>query len=137
VDLGDEEWQLMVPAEGRSVGALVHHVAGAYKGEVDVALSIASGKPMVGLTWGVIDGMNAKHAAANARVDKDATLEMLRQNSAQAAERVRQFSDEQLDTAAPLSLYSDALLTAQFFIEDHALRHSFHHTANIKAALSS
>jgi hypothetical protein len=40
------------------------------------------------------------------------------------------------DRAATVSLNADATLTAQFFIEDHALRHSFHHLASIQAALN-
>jgi hypothetical protein len=34
-----------------------------------------------------------------------------------------------------VSLNADAPLTAQFFIEDHALRHSFQHLASIRSAL--
>jgi hypothetical protein len=34
-----------------------------------------------------------------------------------------------------VSFYADAPLTCQFFIEDHALRHSYHHLAKIRAAL--
>jgi hypothetical protein len=45
-------------------------------------------------------------------------------------------ADEVLDRAAPVSLNGDAPLTAQFFIEDHALRHSWHHLAKIRGALS-
>jgi hypothetical protein len=48
---------------------------------------------------------------------------------------VRAFTDEQLDRAAPVSLNADTPLTAQFLIEDHALRHSWHHLAKIKAVL--
>ena len=39
------------------------------------------------------------------------------------------------DRAAPVSLNSDAPLTCQFFLEDHAVRHSYHHLPQIKAAL--
>ena len=53
-----------------------------------------------------------------------------------AAGRVRKFTDEELDNAATISLNADAPLTAQYFIEDHALRHSFHHLANIREALN-
>jgi hypothetical protein len=48
---------------------------------------------------------------------------------------VRALTDAQLDSAAPFSLNADAPLTSQFVIEDHALRHSWHHLAKIKAAL--
>ena len=45
-------------------------------------------------------------------------------------------SDEELDRAAPVSLNSDAPLTCQFILEDHAVRHSYHHLARIRAALA-
>jgi hypothetical protein len=45
-------------------------------------------------------------------------------------------SDEELNRAAPVSLNSDAPLTCQFFLEDHAVRHSYHHLARIRAALA-
>jgi hypothetical protein len=32
-------------------------------------------------------------------------------------------------------MYGNALLTTQFFLEDHAVRHSFHHLAKIRATL--
>jgi hypothetical protein len=79
--------------------------------------------------------INAKHAHEHAGVDKAEAIEALLSRSRAAAEAVRKFSDEELDRAAPVSLNGDAPLTAQFFIEDHALRHSFHHLAKIKAAL--
>jgi hypothetical protein len=40
-----------------------------------------------------------------------------------------------LDRAAPFSLSFGAPVTAQFVIEDHALRHSWHHLAGIRKAL--
>jgi hypothetical protein len=63
------------------------------------------------------------------------TLELLRRNSHAAADAVRAFTDEQLDRAAPFSLSFGAPVTAQFVIEDHALRHSWHHLARIRKAL--
>ena len=66
---------------------------------------------------------------------KAAALELLRKNSREAAAAVRVFTDEQLDQAAPFSLSFGAPVTAQFVIEDHALRHSWHHLAKIRKAL--
>src|SRR4029450_2921978 len=76
-----------------------------------------------------------EHAGANASVDKAAALEFLQTRSRDAAAAVRLIPDEKLDNAAPVSLNADAPLTCQFFIEDHALRHSFHHLAKIRAAV--
>jgi hypothetical protein len=79
--------------------------------------------------------LNANHAREHAGVTKAEALELLRQNSRQAAEAVREFSDEELDRAAPFSLSFGAPVTAQFVIEDHAVRHSWHHLARIRTAL--
>ena len=79
--------------------------------------------------------MNAAHAAEHDAVTKEAALDLLRRNSAAAAAAIRALSDEELDQAAPVSLYADAPLTCQFMLEDHAVRHSYHHLARIRAAL--
>ncbi len=133
--LTDTEWRTVVPPDGRTVGVMIHHVASVYPIELDLARTIASGKAVSGLTWEAVAELNAKHAHDHAAVGKQATLELLRGNCKAVAEAVRAFTDEELDRAAPVSLNADAPLTAQFLIEDHALRHSFHHLAKIKAAL--
>ena len=66
---------------------------------------------------------------------KEAALELLRRNSAAAAAAIRTLTDEQLSTAVLVSLYGNAPLTCQFMLEDHAVRHSYHHLAKIKDAL--
>jgi hypothetical protein len=97
---------------------------------------MVSGKPIAGVTWDAVAQMNAQHAQEHPTVNQQETIQMLRDNSKSAADRVREFSDEELDNAVTVSLNADAPLTAQFFIEDHALRHSFHHLANIRTALN-
>lgn len=133
--LTEEEWQTFVPGEERRVGVLVHHVASVYPLEIDLACKVAEGQPIAGVSWDAVAHMNAQHAHEHLAVGKQETLELLRQNSKIAADKVREFSDEQLDTAATVSLNAEAPLTAQFMIEDHALRHSFHHLAAIQAVL--
>ena len=134
--LSDTEWHMKVPKDGRTVGVIVHHVASVYPLEIQLAQSVAAGKPVVGVTWDAVAEMNAKHAQEHAEVRKPEALELLRRNSQVAAEAVRAFSDEQLDTTAAVSLNGDAPLTAQFLIEDHALRHSFHHLALIRKTVA-
>jgi hypothetical protein len=134
-DLSEAEWNTVVPPDGRRVGVIIHHVASVYPIEIHLASEIASGKPIAGLTWGAVAEMNAKHAREHSSASKQATADLLRRNSRAAAEAVRGFTDDQLDRAGTVSLNADAPLTAQFVIEDHALRHSWHHLAKIKAAL--
>ena len=75
--------------------------------------------------------MNAQHAEEFAQVNKQETLALLRKNSKVAADSVRSFTDAELDQSGKVSLNANAPLTAQFFIEDHALRHSYHHYEKI------
>lgn len=134
--LSDSEWRRVVPVDGRTVGVSVHHVANMYPIEVELARVLAAGKPIEGVTWAVVADINAKHAQEHASVTKVEALDLLRKNSKVAAEAVRTMKDEDLDRAGNVSLNADAPLTTQFFIEDHALRHSWHHLARIRAALA-
>ena len=134
--LTDAQWRTKLPGDGRPVGVVVHHVASVYPIEVDLARTVASGKPIAGITYeDAIRTMNAKHAEEHAKTPKKDALELLRRNSAAAAAAVRAFSDADLDRAAAVSLNADAPLTAQFVLEDHAVRHSYHHLARIRAAV--
>ena len=120
--LSEEEWRTPVSESGRngrSVGVIVHHVASVYPIEIDLARTIASGNVVTDVTWKVVAELNAKHAHDQAGVTKAAALELLRRNSREA----------------PFSLSFGAPVTAQFVIEDHALRHSWHHLARIRTAL--
>ncbi len=82
-----------------------------------------------------VHAMNAGHAKQNASVTKQAAIEALRANSEVAAAAIRALSDAELERAAPASLYSGAPITCQFMLEDHAVRHSYHHLAKIRATL--
>jgi hypothetical protein len=134
--LSDEEWK--TPTSGsdrRPVGVIVHHVAAVYPIEVDLARAIAGGNAVTDVTWQVVAELNAKNAKEQASISKADALGLLRQNSREAAAAVRRLTDAELDRAAPFSLAFGAPVTAQFVIEDHALRHSWHHLAKIRKAL--
>jgi hypothetical protein len=133
--LTDAEWRTPVPHDGRTIGVIVHHVASVYPLEIQIAQTLAGGQPVEGVTMEAVHQMNARHAADNAAVAQEAALELLQRNSAAAATAIRALSDEQLAQAAPVSLYADAPLTCQFVLEDHAVRHSYHHLAVVRRAL--
>lgn len=134
--LTEAEWQTPVPKDGRKIGVIVHHVATMYPLEIQLAQQLAAGKPVTGVTWDAVHEMNGQHAAQHENVTREAALELLRRNSAAAAAAIRSLTDTQLDQAAALSLNADAPLTCQFMLEDHAVRHSYHHLAAIRGALS-
>jgi hypothetical protein len=133
--LSEKEWEMVLPKDGRKIGVVVHHVASVYPVEIHIARLLAAGQPITGVTWDGINTMNRDHAKENDGTTKEATLSLLATNSAAAAAAIRAFSDEELDRAAPVSLNSDAPLTCQFILEDHAVRHSYHHLARIREAL--
>jgi len=133
--LSETDWQTSVPHDGRKIGAVVHHVATMYPLEIDLARTLAAGQPIEGITAEVVDHMNAAHAKEYDGVTKEQAVELLRRNSAAAAAAIRSLTDDDLDSAATVSLNSNAPLTCQFILEDHAVRHSYHHLAKIHAAL--
>jgi hypothetical protein len=135
--LSDAEWQVRIPGDGRKVGVIVHHVGNMYPIEIELAQVLATGKPIAGVSWDDVHAINAKHAKEFDQVSKEEAIEFVRTNSTAAAAAIRKLSDEELDRANSVSLNSDAPLTTQFFIEDHALRHSYHHTAKIRGALKA
>jgi len=133
--LTEFEWQCRLPHEGRKIGTVVHHVASVYPLEIELAQTVANGQPVEGLTMDVIDKMNADHAKKFDSVTKEEAIQLLKENSTAAATAIRALTDAELDQAVAVSLYANAILTCQFVLEDHAVRHSFHHLGRIRAAL--
>ena len=134
--LTDTEWSTPCSAtDQRTVGVVVHHVASIYPLEIQVAQLVAAGKPVTDVTWDVVAQINAGHATENAGTTKQAALDLLARNSAAAAAAIRAFSDADLAQAVPVSLYGGAPVTCQFILEDHAVRHSYHHLAKIRKTL--
>lgn len=133
--LTDKEWQRPLRHDGRTVGVVIHHVGTMYPLEIQLAQKLAAGEAVTGVTMDDVHAMNAKHATENARVTREEALDLLRRNSQAAARAIRALSDEELDRAAPASLYDGAPVTCQFMLEDHAVRHSYHHLAGVRAAV--
>ncbi len=135
--LTEAQWLSRVPGDGRKVGVVVHHVASVYPLEIHLAQTLAGGSPVTGVTMDDVHANNAQHARDNDAVTKEAALDLLKRNSMAAADAIRALRDGELDQAAPASLYSDAPVTCQFMLEDHAVRHSYHHLARLRAALKA
>ena len=134
-ELTEAQWHTRGTKDARKVGVVVHHVAVVYPLEIQLAQMVGAGNAVTDLTWDTIHEMNAKHSGKYDEVTKEEALELLRRNSADAAAAIRAMSDQELDGAAPVSFYGDAPLTCQFLLEDHAVRHSYHHLARLRAVL--
>lgn len=135
--LSDAQWRAIVPRDGRSVGTIVHHVGFMYAIEMDVIRAAMTGAPVTEVTWAAVASINAEHAKAHPAPSKDEAIALVERNSKKAAQEVRGLNDEDLAVAVPFSLSYGAPMTVQFIIEDHPLRHSWHHLAGIRAALAA
>jgi hypothetical protein len=135
--LTDQQWQQRLPKDGRAIGVVVHHVASMYPLEIQLAQRLARGEAIRSVSWADVHELNGRHAEAHGGVTKQDAMALLRRNSAEAAAAIRALSDHELDTAATVSLNAEAPLTCQFFLEDHAVRHSYHHLTGIRAALAA
>jgi hypothetical protein len=133
--LTDAEWKTPIPHDGRAIGVVEHHVGTMFPLEIELAQVLASGQPVVGVTWANVHQINAAHAREHAHVTKSEALLLLQKNSTLAAAAIRALGDEEQDQAAPASLYGNAPITCQFMLEDHAVRHSYHHLAKIREML--
>ena len=133
--LTDAEWATPIPHDGRTVGVVVHHVGSMYPLEIQLAQLLAAGQPVEGVTMADVNNINVAHARDHAGVTKEEAINHVLRNSTTAAVAIRALTDEQLDRAATASLYFDAPVTCQFMLEDHAVRHSYHHLGKIRGAL--
>jgi hypothetical protein len=133
--LSATNWAARLPGDGRKIGVVVHHVASVYPLEIQLALKVAERHRITGVTMDDVHTMNAKHAAEFDAVERAAAVDLLRRNSSAAAAVIRGLTDEQLAHAELVSLYADAPVTCQFVLEDHAVRHSYHHLSGIRQAL--
>ncbi len=129
------DWSTRLPRDGRKIGVVVHHVASIYPLEIELAQKLAAGGALTDVTWDAVHELNAGHARENDGATPEETVALLRTNATAAAKAIRAMTDQELDKVAPNSLYGGAPLTTQFMLEDHAVRHSFHHLAKIRAAL--
>ena len=133
--LSDAAWQTRLPKDGRKVGVVIHHVASVYPVEIHLAQLLAKGQPVPAhLGRRACDECRARQGPRRRRGSRRRST-LLASNSAAAAAAIRALSDAELDNAAAVGLNSEAPLTCQFMLEDHAVRHSYHHLARIKAAL--
>ena len=93
--LTEAEWQTRLPRDGRKIGVVVHHVASVYPVEIQLAQTVAGGKPVTGVTWDDVHEMNAGHAqgqrrrheGSHARVCSGATARPPRPRSGRSATR--------------------------------------------------
>ena len=133
--LTEAEWQTRVPKDGRKIGVVVHHVASVYPVEIHLGELARCGSADHRCHLGRCGRDEPRSCQRARRCDKRSRARFARNQQRYGRPSHSALSDDELDRAAPVSLNSDAPLTCQFMLEDHAVRHSYHHLARIRAAL--
>jgi uncharacterized damage-inducible protein DinB len=131
----EADWRKSCQAEGWTVAATGHHVAGAHEPIAGFVQMIATGQQLPPLTMEQLHQMNAQHAQEFASCDKAETVELLRRNGTAAANVVRGLSDEQLSRSAPMPLMGGAQVSARQMIENVLIGHLQEHSGSIRSAL--
>jgi hypothetical protein len=92
--LTDAQWHTPVLRDGRKIGVVVHHVASVYPLEIQLAQTLAGGKPITGVTMENVHELNAWHAKEHDTVTKEqrsicsgATARLRRRQSGPSATR--------------------------------------------------
>jgi uncharacterized damage-inducible protein DinB len=96
----DEQWLLVVPGEGWTVGVVLHHIAEGHDQASRWLESMARGEG-VSDTAEDIDCVNAAHAVRAGGIGPAETLALLEVSGDRLEAALRALSDEELDRCAP------------------------------------
>ncbi len=131
-----EQWRAVCADTGWTVGVQAHHIAQGEATFTAMIGKVAAGQPLAPMPPGMMDTINARHAAEFAQVAQAETLALLRQNGAKAMEIYRRLTDAQLDRAAPLVEGKPPMTVVQM-IEYLAIGEIERHGAALRQALGA
>jgi len=131
-----EQWRAVCADTGWTVGVQAHHIALGEATFTAMIGKVAAGQPLAPMPPGMLDAINARHAAEFAQVAQAETLALLRQNGAKATEIYRRLTDAQLDRAASLVAGKPPMTVVQM-IEYLAIGEIERHGAALRQALGA
>jgi uncharacterized damage-inducible protein DinB len=99
--LSDDQWHAVDPAEGLSIGAMVHHLAAGDRLARTVLQALAQGADRASRQTEVAtedrQRLQAQEAAQFAHLSRTETIDLLRRQGAEAAATIHGLSDEELE----------------------------------------
>jgi hypothetical protein len=131
----DAQWRGPCADDGRTVGVVVDHVAGAYPVVGGWVRSIATGQALPQITQEMIDQSNAEHARRHPDPGRQETIERLRRHGAEAAGLVRGLDDDQLDRTGEMPVFGGQALSAEQVVRSVLIGHPSGHLKSIVAAI--
>lgn len=130
----DAEWKLPGADEGRTAGLTAHHIAVNYSALGGAVQSLTAGQAPP-ITWEMLHDANAEHMRSHATCTQEETLAILRTDGEQAANMVRNLSDNDLDRAGVIPFLGEQPVTTAQFIEAALIGHIHAHLPDIQAAV--
>ena len=134
--LSPDQWSIICPGEGWSVGVVAHHIAEDHGVLSDLIKTIADGADVPPLTADFVNGLNADHATRAANCSRDETIETARTRGAEAARMLTTLSDEALSRTAVVPVLGGEV-TADRLCEWLLIGHIGMHVPSIKAVIGA
>ncbi len=131
-----EQWRAICADTGWTVGVQAHHIAVGEAAIMGTIEAVAAGQEPHRMTPQMMDATNARHAEQFADVTKEATVALLRQNGATAAQTYRRLTDAQLERVATLMDGGQPMTVAQL-IEYLAIGEIERHGAALRQAIGA
>jgi hypothetical protein len=132
--LSDADWKKVTEGEKWTVGVTAHHLARAFEAVAGIVTGIVAGQSPGNFTTGMLDGMNAQHAAEHANCTKAETIALLKKGVPAAAAVVRGLTDDQLAKSG--TVFTDAPpMTAEQLITRGLIIHIDEHIGSIRKAI--
>jgi hypothetical protein len=119
--------------ERRPVGVVAHHVGDMLPMLVERAFLLATAGSVSPMTTADVNGINAKHAAANASPDQAETVALIRDNGSRAAELLRELDDEGLEREGTTGA---GPFTAERLVRRIVIGHISQHAGSIRATVA-
>ena len=131
--LSDEQWNKKCESETWPVGVTAHHIAASHQVVFGLVSLLASGGAMPAISPGMLDGMNAQHAADFANVGRDETIQVAKTSGAQVASQLRAIPDEGLSNTADMPTMGGKV-SAEQMAQSILIGHVKVHLESIKGA---
>ena len=138
--VSDEQWHQKPEGDDRTLGAIMHHIAGSYVAIRDTIAAVLMDAPLPHMFQGdddvALTRWNAEYAEQYKDCGKAETLALLDQNSTMAAEYIRSLKDEQLKKTGDyplLVLWFNGPPTVEQIIDGMFINHPNRHLPDIWA----
>jgi uncharacterized protein (TIGR03083 family) len=131
--LSEAQWATRTDAEGWTVAATTRHIAWGYD-FLGVNLDLIANGERPG-DPGDIHAQNAQHAEQFADVPRDEVLGQLRTTSVARADRIRGYSDAQIDRSFTVPIPNGPTMTVAGLIQNALIGHVNGHASSIRTTL--